>query len=101
MDPKEAQRLSLEDSLKRGSAFEQLIRSEGWEYVKAWYQNKIQRFATSLLIEDTKNVEEFEHERRELIGLRKLMGLIENDLKILHDSQEKEKNEKAKQSTEK
>jgi hypothetical protein len=91
---KEAQRLSLEDSLKRGLAFEALIRSEGWEYIKAWYQNKIQHFATSLLTSDSKGIAEFENERRELIGLRRLMGLIDNDLKVLHDNEEKEKNEK-------
>lgn len=87
----EAQRQALEDSLKRGQAFEGLIRSEGWEFVKAWYQNMIQHFATSLLLSDKKKIEEFEDERRELIGLRKMFGRIDNDLKTLHDHEEQER----------
>lgn len=84
----------MEESLQRGQAFEELIRSKGWELVKGWYQNKIQHFATSLLIGDQKGIVEFENERRELIGLRKLFGLIDNDLKVL-----REENEKAKRPT--
>lgn len=61
-----------------------------------WYQNKIQHFATSLLVSDQKPISEFENERRELIGLRKLMGIIDNDLTILHKHEE---DEKSKEST--
>lgn len=83
----EEQRLALEESLKRAVAFESMIKSEGWEYVKRWYQNKIQHFASALLIQDKKEFSEFESERRELIGIRKLMGIIDNDLKTLHDQE--------------
>jgi hypothetical protein len=86
----------LEESLVRGQAFEELIRSTGWEFIKNWYQKKIQTFATSLLVSDQKGIIEFENERRELIGLRKLMGVIDNDLNILHKYEE---DEKAKKST--
>lgn len=89
----------MKDSLLRGEAFEELIRTKGWEYVKSYYQAKVQQFATSLLIEEKKAIGEFEYERRELIGLRKLIGLIENDIKILRDSVENAK--KAKRSTKK
>ena len=95
----EEQKQALEDSLARGESFEELIRTKGWEYVKAYYQAKVQQFATSLLIEEKKSISEFENERRELIGLRKLIGLIENDIKILRDSIEDAN--KAKGSTKK
>jgi hypothetical protein len=51
------------------------------------------------LVEEGKEIAEFEPERRELIGLRKLLGLIENDIKTLHDKIENDK--KAKRPTEK
>jgi hypothetical protein len=69
----------------RGSEFQVLIQCKGWEYVKAYYQSKVQTFATALLIQDQKSIVEFENERRELIGLRKLLGMIENEIKILQD----------------
>ncbi len=80
---------ALEESLARGQGFEELIRTNGWQYIKAWYQAKIQLFASAVLLEGTKLISEFENERRELIGIRKLIGLIDNDIKTFHDSQEK------------
>lgn len=81
----------MEASLERGQAFEELIRTKGWGFVKAWYQAKIQQFASSLLIEGNKNIEEFEKERRELMGIRALLGWIENDIKTLEDKIENDK----------
>jgi hypothetical protein len=82
------QQEALEESLSRGLAFEELIRTKGWEYVKAWYQKKIQALATGLLLEDKKKIEEFENDRRELIGIRRLLGLIDNDIQILKKHEE-------------
>lgn len=90
----EEQKQAYQETLQRGEAFEALIRSKGWEYVKSYYLNTVQQFATSLLLEDTKKIEEFEDERRELIGLRKLMGRIENDIKVLENEREKTRNTK-------
>lgn len=93
----EEQKQAFQESLARGEAFEELIRTKGWGYVKAWYQNKVQGFATNLLLDEKKAIGEFEGERRELIGLRKLLGSIENDIKNLKDTVEKEKNAKKDQ----
>jgi len=87
--------------LERGEAFEELIRTRGWAFIKSWYQNKIQRFGTLLLLSDKEKIETFEEERRELIGLRKIMGMIDNDIQVLHDKIEKDKNEKASGATKK
>jgi hypothetical protein len=81
-DLTETQKAAFQDQLDRASAFEELIRTKGWGYVKAWYQQKIQRFATSILMGDKKPITEFEDERRELIGLRNLLGMIENDMEV-------------------
>jgi hypothetical protein len=93
----QAQQEALEESLAQGQAFEELIRTTGWEYIKKYYQTKIQQFATSLLIEGNKSIVEFENARRELIGIRNLMGMVESALQILHDQIEHDK--KAKRPT--
>lgn len=85
--------------MERGEAFEELIRTRGWGFIKAWYQNKIQRLASSLLLDEKQAIETFENDRRELIGLRKIIGMIDNDIQVLHDKIEKDNNDKAKRST--
>lgn len=95
------QQQAYQEILERGEAFEELIRTRGWGFIKAWYQNKIQRFASSLLLKDSEKIETFEEERRELIGLRKIMGMIDNDIQVLHDKIEKDKNEKVSGVTKK
>jgi len=66
-----------------------MVRGRGWGWVKAFYQAKIQQFANNLLLNDKKPINEFEGERHELIGLRKLMGSIENDIKVVEDDRNK------------
>lgn len=79
----------MAQSLQRGEAFEVLIKEKGWEYIKSYFQSKIQAFANSLLVEDNKQISDFENERREIIGLKKLLGFIDNDIKILEDDRQK------------
>ena len=74
---------ALNESKARGEAFDGMIRSKGWEFVKAYYQNKVQSLANGLLIQDSKPISDFENERRELIGLRKLLGMIDGDIENL------------------
>lgn len=66
-----------------------MVRSRGWEWVKKYYQSKVQRFATDLLLKEDKDINEFEGERRELIGLRKLIGAIDSDIKVVEDDRNK------------
>jgi len=66
-----------------------MVRSRGWEWVKKFYQSKVQVFATNLLLNDKKPINEFEGERHELIGIKKLLGSIENDIKTVEDEQNK------------
>lgn len=75
---------SKNDSLARGEAFRQMVRSEGWKFIKKYFEAKIQALATSILIED-KPIAEFENERRELMGVRKLFGFVDNDIKVLEN----------------
>jgi len=66
-----------------------MVRSRGWEWVKKYYQSKVQVFASNLLLNEKKKIEEFEGERHELIGIKKLLGSIENDIKVVEDEQNK------------
>jgi hypothetical protein len=95
------QKQAYQEALERGEAFEELIRTRGWGYIKAWYQNKIQRLASSLLLDEKEPMETFENDRRELIGLRKIIGMIDSDIQTLHDKIDKDKHDKADRPTEK
>ena len=66
-----------------------MVRGRGWEWVKKYYQSKVQVFASNLLLNEKKKIEEFEGERHELIGIKKLLGSIENDIKTVEDEQNK------------
>ena len=72
-----------------GEAFEELVRVKGWEYIKADYTVRIQKFVNGLLTQDKLDIEEFENERRELIGIRKMLGLVEGKLQAYQDGANK------------
>lgn len=76
----EKQEQAVEELHERGVAFEELVRSRGWELIKAYYQNRIASFTSGLLIADKREIEEFEKERREIIGIRKLLGHIDESI---------------------
>jgi len=78
----------LDETLKRAGAFEELVRTKGWEYVKSFYQNRVQALANGLLLSD-EPITKFEAERQELMGIRKLLSYIDSDLTILADFRKK------------
>ena len=80
---------SKKQALERGVAFQELIRSRGWKFIRMYFENRVQAFATHLLIED-KPIADYEQERQELKGIRKLLGLIDNDIKTLEDEHKKD-----------
>jgi very-short-patch-repair endonuclease len=82
----------LKETLIRAQDFEELIRSRGWEHIKNYYQNAVQKFATNILLQEEKSIVEFEGERHELIGLRKLIGMIDSDIETSRKENEKNKN---------
>jgi hypothetical protein len=90
-DLSQEQKQALQEAFQRGSAYQELVRTKGWEFVKKYYQIKVQQFASGLLVQESKPISEFEGVRRELIGLRKLLGSIDGDIKTLEDDQQKNK----------
>lgn len=87
----EAQKAYQDEQLKRGAAFEELIRTKGWEYVKAFYQNKMQALANNLML-SADPITKFEGERQELVGIRKLLAFIDSDIKALEEFRKKDDN---------
>lgn len=73
---------SLNETLERAGAFEELIRSKGWEWLQAFYQARIQAFTSNVLLSD-QSIGEFENERQRLIGMGELFNAVKNDLDTL------------------
>ena len=65
-----------------------MINSEGWKFVKLYFESKIKAFTTSILVED-KPIEDYEIERCKLMGIRELLGFIENDIKAVENEYKK------------
>lgn len=80
---------SKNDSLARGEAFYELVRTRGWEFVKKYYEARLKALVTALIVNENP-ITEYDNERRELVGIRKLFGYIESDLHTL-DEQQKSK----------
>lgn len=83
------QQQELDEMMQMGEAFELLVRNKGWEYLKAEYSARIQRFVNGLLMKDDLPIEQFESERRELIGIRKMLGFVQDRLDKYEDESSK------------
>jgi hypothetical protein len=87
----EARQKALNEMLERGSAFEELVRIRGWEYITAYIQNQIRLFTNKALIEGFKNQEEYQYSRGFVAGLRALMGEVDSTLQQTRNEVEKNK----------
>lgn len=86
----EEQQIALKDTLERANAFEEMVRTPGWKFVQAYYENKVRLFTNKLLMSNDKYIEEFSQERLELIGIRKLLGEIDSTLETLQQERRKD-----------
>lgn len=83
----------LEAQMIQGQAFEEMIRTKGWEYIKAYYQQSLADFINSIMVQG-RPITEFEDARNQLIGLKSLLGYIDGSIQTLNKEAKKEKNEK-------
>lgn len=90
----EEQKQFKEEQLKRASAFEALSHQEGFKYQKAYYENKIKAFVNDLFNKEDIPITDFEGQRREIIGLKKMFGDIEFELQQLEAERAKENEQK-------
>lgn len=90
----------LDEALKRAGAFEEMVKTKGWELATAFYQNKVKNLMNELVNSPEKPIGEFEALRQEVIGLKKLFQSIEGDLATLQKFREDKANEPEDTSTE-
>lgn len=83
----EQQEKEIKDANERGAAFEELVRHPGWALVRAYYENKVKSFANGILLMDNEAIEKFEGERREIIGIRKLLGHVDESIRQFEQRQ--------------
>lgn len=79
----EARDQALHDELERAGAFEEMVRTKGWEYLKAYYLNQVQQLANDLLLSPEEPIEKLEGRRQRLVGLRQLMAEVDSSLDTL------------------
>jgi len=83
------QEQAKKDALARGVAFTRMIKEDGWKFVKMYFENRVKAFTTNVLIQE-KPLVEFEKERDEIVGLRKLFSFIDSDVKLLENESKKD-----------
>lgn len=91
MDNQDIKEQFLQAQMIQGQAFDEMIRSQGWEYAKAWYQEQMKDFINSLMAGD-RPIAEFETSRQQLIGFKSFLSYIDDAINALKT--EREKNEK-------
>lgn len=74
-----------QDLMEKAVAYEEMIRSKGWGYVKAYAQEALNTFSVKAMREGFKNMEEYQLERGKVDGLFRLLNEVELALQALTD----------------
>lgn len=90
----EEQLKAKHEEMVRGIAFEGLMHHEGFAFVKAYYENKLKAFVNDMFNQEKKPISEFENERHELMGLKKLFGEIDWAVNQLENDRKNSKSTK-------
>jgi len=88
-EQKEKYQEAENEILARAGALEQMTTTQGWSYMKAYIQNKIQAFANEAIITGYKSLEEFNLARGQVNALRQLVGEIDEALEKLNEQRQK------------
>lgn len=96
-DVRQQQEEQLREILERAGAYEELIRTKGFQHLKAYYHALIQQLATDLITNTERQTADFDQQRRELIGINKMFSLIDNDLRTLASYRKEQDGKSAKQ----
>ncbi len=77
------------EHMMRGVAFEEIANSKGFEYIKAYYQSQLKNFVNDVFNKESESLEKFEGQRKEILGLKKLITRIDSDIQFLQDERAK------------
>lgn len=80
----EQKRFNIE-RMERGQAFEEMIRSKGWEIVQAYILNSTRDFANKVILSGFSSIEELNFERGKIVGMKQILTEIEASLKAFRN----------------
>lgn len=78
---------ALNDTMQRGVAFEELMTTKGWEFLKAYYENKVRVFGNKS-VNGFDNWDTYQVERGKVQGLREMFSEITSTLETLRKERE-------------
>lgn len=85
----------VQEQLERAGAFEELIRTKGWDFILARYKNELAGFVNELITSE-EPIGAFEAKRQRLKGLKVIIGEVDNDLRVLAEYRKNENNSGSK-----
>lgn len=77
----------LQEYLTVSSLLRETVSTRGWEFVKSYYEQKVKALATGIIVSDSP-IQDFEAERNEIKGIRKLMSEIDERLRKLREAEQ-------------
>ena len=77
----------IREQLERAGAFEELVRTRGWQFVVARYKNDLAGFINEMMSSD-EPISSFENRRQSLKALKRVLAEIDNDLLSLQKYRE-------------
>jgi hypothetical protein len=83
----------FDKALETAGALEQMVNTNGFEFVKNYYKNRLQGFTNEVLTSD-RPWAEFEAERNRLSGINQLLGEIKSHIDLLEKERERQRSEK-------
>lgn len=80
---------ALKQATQKGVVYEELVRSKGWEFIKAYIENQIKTFANEAIITGFKDHNDYLLKRGIVVGMRSILGEVQSSLKTLEDERKK------------
>lgn len=77
-----------QDRLERAGVWYELMRTPAWNLLKQYHAIQIQSFANDILLKND-DIKDYERERFELAGVRKLFAMIEEEVEYLKNESNK------------
>jgi len=78
-----------EEVMEKAVAFEELVRTKGWGYIKAYAQDALNGFNVKAVKVGFKDMEEYQFERGRVAGIFSILNEVELALQTLQDERNK------------
>jgi hypothetical protein len=79
------QRAFKNERLERGSAFEGMIRTDGWKHIQSFIENSVRDFANRAILTGFADDKTFNFERGKVFGMRMILSEIEASVALLEN----------------